>query len=145
MNSECFQQRYNAVAKEVLKRHCNVVIEVGGYLTPLDGFLLNASKDGKHGKHHSFPKTYINIDASMKKAKVTAKDGLVSYHLPMTISDFVGQDVTHMRSKKGLGFSRKDSCAVIFGIWDPHVKQKKDSTAMQNLLSGVHFAAIETS
>eukprot|EP00929_Paragymnodinium_shiwhaense_P118534 TRINITY_DN90450_c0_g1_i1.p1 TRINITY_DN90450_c0_g1~~TRINITY_DN90450_c0_g1_i1.p1 ORF type:complete len:665 (+),score=230.13 TRINITY_DN90450_c0_g1_i1:101-2095(+) len=140
MGDECFKQRYQIVAEEVLKRKCEVVIEVGGYMTPLDAFLLNDTYD-----KHQLPKMYINIDASISKVQAKVSEGMPSYHLPMTIADFVSDDVSKMRAKNGLTFSRANSCAVIFGIWDPHLNTTEDEDAMHVLLEGVKFAAIETS
>eukprot|EP00929_Paragymnodinium_shiwhaense_P029926 TRINITY_DN17058_c0_g1_i1.p1 TRINITY_DN17058_c0_g1~~TRINITY_DN17058_c0_g1_i1.p1 ORF type:complete len:679 (+),score=198.15 TRINITY_DN17058_c0_g1_i1:121-2157(+) len=146
MKHACFQKRYEQVAEEVLTRGCDTVVEVGGYLTPLDDFLPDALKRmHQQGRQPKLPKIYANIDPSASAAKVSKKGSLLSLQLPMTLADFFGEATKPLQEKFGLKVGHGNSCAVMFGVWDPHLKAEKDSSAALQLLKNVHFAAGETS
>jgi len=145
MKSDCFQGRYRTAVKYMSQKKCKTAIEVGGYLTPLDKFILEAKKEGK-GKGDSYmPTKYVNIDPSMKEAKVEKKHGLVSYHLPMTLADFFSSETTKLRGEMGIKADPSDTCSLVFGIWDPHYKNDEDQAAMETLMRKSLWAAVETS
>lgn len=163
MKSDCFQGRYRTTAKDILQRDCKRVIEIGGYLTPLDKFLLEAAggdKEGKNSKGDSLlqgpgkgkdaksgglPALYVNIDPSMPEAKVQKEQGMKIVHLPMTLADFFSDEAKTLRDEFQLDISKDDSCTMAFGIWDPHYKNPEDEEAMLKLYKNVKFAAAETS
>merc|ERR1719181_1949996 len=127
--------------KYMAEKSCKTAIEVGGYLTPLDKYILEAKKDGKAESI----KKYINIDPSMKEPKVEKNDDLVTYHLPMTLADFFHKDTKSLRSEFDLKADKDDTCTLIFGIWDPHYKTKADKAAMLKLFEKSMWGGVETS
>jgi len=167
MKSDCFQGRYRTTAKDILQRDCKRVIEIGGYLTPLDKFLVEAvggakveDKEGKNSKGDSLlqgpgkgkdakssdlPALYVNIDPSMPAAKVQKEKGMKIIHLPMTLADFFSDEAKSLRDEFQLEVSKEDTCTMAFGIWDPHYKNPEDEEAMLKLYKNVKFAAAETS
>jgi hypothetical protein len=140
--NKCMQQRQAAVAHEMLNRGCEHVLEVGGYLTPLDNVLRDLVKQNRSLK---LPKSYTNIDPSVDKPKDVTTDGMRAVHIPMTISDFVANSAASFRKDFGLTELSESSegsiCMCMLSVWDPHVDTGSDRSAMQSLISHAGFLA----
>mmetsp|Transcript_42476 Transcript_42476/g.79763 ORF Transcript_42476/g.79763 Transcript_42476/m.79763 type:complete len:336 (+) Transcript_42476:73-1080(+) len=138
--TKCMQRRQEAVAREMLNRGCEHVVEVGGYLSPVDGFLRKlALQSGA-----KLPQTYTNIDPSVNKALDVTVGGMRSVHIPMTVVDFTAASAASFRHAFGLmdlENSTDNCCAVILSVWDPHVANKSDRIALRELLRHVTFLA----
>eukprot|EP00929_Paragymnodinium_shiwhaense_P013104 TRINITY_DN120968_c0_g1_i1.p1 TRINITY_DN120968_c0_g1~~TRINITY_DN120968_c0_g1_i1.p1 ORF type:complete len:373 (+),score=95.93 TRINITY_DN120968_c0_g1_i1:86-1120(+) len=141
MDHECFKRRYKTVSKLILERKCKTVVEVGGYLTPLDSFLLEEHKNSGG----SLPETYMNVDPSMKNAEASKNEGMRSLQLPLSLADLFSKEAKSLREKFTINVDPNDTCAIAFGIWDPHYKEKQDQAAMGRLFKSVRFLGVETS
>jgi len=142
------QRRQVAVAHEMLNRGCEHVVEVGGYLTPLDALL----RDLAWNFSYKLPKSYINIDPSVKMPMDVTVDGMRSVHIPMTLADFTNASAMQFRHAfklsvrdlhvdASLSHSTDKICAVILSVWDPHVATSNDREALRQLFHHVGFLA----
>merc|ERR1719316_885769 len=93
--TQCMQRRQMAVAHQVLKQGCKHIVEIGGYLTPLDGFLRNIVGDSGQ----KLPGSYINIDPSVNAAMDVTANEMRSVHIPMTLADFTSSSSSNFRKK----------------------------------------------
>lgn len=149
----CMQRRQEAVAEEMLKRQCKHVVEVGGYVSPVDGFLRDAARRCRQnvgmepGSSCTLPLSYVNIDPSVVAPQDVTIGGMRSIHIPMTLADFTENTSLPFRSQFGLKelLSTADGlCACSLSLWDPHVKQKHDLLAYNDLFKNANFVAISS-
>jgi len=135
----CNQRRYQLVAREVVDRQCRNVAEIGGYLTPLDGFLAAYKGNLTHDIN------YVNIDPSIdrpvqRNTRMNTKSQVVASHVPLSITEFMNWPNS---GKHALGLDAKWDCVVLLGIWDPHVAYEVTIRALQRLMREAKFVALD--
>jgi len=155
LRHDCMKNRHRKTIAEMADKQCNMILEVGGYLTPLIDFVVPpaAGKDGKSKEEKAEqnmapPPLYVNVDPSMDEASMEARGPTCIMHLPMTLQDFMGDKAKTLREQFNIHVSREapqgPTCAVLMGLWTPQLSTKKDKAAVAGLFHNSTFGAIES-
>eukprot|EP00929_Paragymnodinium_shiwhaense_P107896 TRINITY_DN74238_c0_g1_i1.p1 TRINITY_DN74238_c0_g1~~TRINITY_DN74238_c0_g1_i1.p1 ORF type:complete len:434 (+),score=174.98 TRINITY_DN74238_c0_g1_i1:82-1383(+) len=155
LKEDCMKNRHRKVIAEMSSMHCGMILEVGGYLTPIIDFLEppadgkgKGNEGGKVEKGMHPPPLYVNVDPSMTEPDMEARGGTCVIHLPITLADFMGDVTQSLRQTLNISVSRSPptgpTCSVLMGLWTPQLYTEKDRDAVEGLFSLSIFGAIES-